>query len=175
MCEEYEFSFGEYDAVNEEIVSSPCFECLVSSQSQLNSFTINETRCDFASNNAQRYFQLTDYYAIGSGRSPNDLDDYCTCELACRYRKYQEFATGSCPGVNGLRGYFDWLESNETSFAVDAYKGDCRCWDYCTLDTLWTCTSGAIDRCVEPVAVLLWENPGVAPVLPPIRPNGGTN
>jgi len=175
MCPEHDYSFGDYEEATDTINSTPCFECLVSTDEQLNEFTINETRCDFASNNASRYYQLTDFYAIGSGRNPYDLDDYCECELTCRWRKFEEFSQGSCGAVAGMKGYYEWLESEDTAFAVDSYKGDCRCWDYCTLDTLWTCTVGANDRCQEPVAVLLWENPGVPPVLPPERPNGGTN
>ena len=172
MCEDYAFSFGEVDS-NGDMVSSPCFECYVSSQDQLEDFTVADTRCDQASNDGIRYLQLTNFYSLASGRSPFDMDDYCACEIACRFAKFEFYATGVCPGVAGIAGYLAWQEDASTAFAVDAYKGDCRCWDYCTLDTVWLCTVGVVNRCTEPVAVLLWTNPGVTPVLPPVRPNGG--
>ena len=128
-----------------------------------------------SSNDGIRFMQLKDFYALDSGRSPFVLDDYCTCEIACRMAKFNFYATGACPAVSGMEGYYAWLADESTAFAVDSYKGDCRCWDYCTNETVWTCTAGAIDRCVEPVAVLLWTDPGNVPALPDERPNGGTN
>jgi hypothetical protein len=173
MCVEFAYSFGEVDG-DGDIVSSPCFECLVQTQEQLDNYTIPDTRCDMSSNDGIRYLQLKDYYAIGSGRTPFDLDDYCACEVACRLAKFEFYATGTCAAVSGMQGYDEWLADPSTAFAVDSYKGDCRCWDYCTPDTVWTCTVGVVNRCVEPVAVLLWDNPGQPIDLPPVRPNGGT-
>ena len=174
MCVDHSYSFGEVDSEG-DIVSSPCFECLVDTQEQLDNYTINNTRCDMSSNDGIRYMQLKDYYSIGSGRTPFELEDYCGCEIACRLAKFEFYANGACDAIAGMQGYDDWLNDPSTSFAVDSYKGDCRCWDYCTEDTLWTCTVGVINRCVEPVAVLLWANPGQTVDLPVIRPNGGAN
>jgi hypothetical protein len=170
MCEEYDFSFGETDS-NGDMVASPCFACYVNTQEQLDDYTVPDTRCDMASNNGIRYLQLTNFYSLASGRSPFDIDDYCECEVACRLAKYEFYATGPCPAKAGMLGYLEWRDDPSTKFAVDAYKGDCRCWDYCTTDTVWTCTEGIVDRCTEPVAVLLWSDPGATIVLPPVRPN----
>jgi len=179
MCTEYAFSFGSVDN-DGNMVSSPCLACEVTSQAQLDSITTAEKRCDKSSNDAIRFLQLNDYYLYahlgGVGRSPFVLEDYCGCEVQCRLEKFNTFAVGACPGVAGVKGLHAWLDDPSTKFAVDSYKGDCRCWDYCTNETVWTCTTtiGGNDRCAEgDVAVVLWAFLGSPVVLPAIRPNGG--
>jgi len=184
MCEDYAFSFGstttEYFELDDdsdgvvpgvEIVQSPCLDCQVTSQEQLDNITIPEYRCDFNQDSAERYTQLKDYYLYqslgGVGNSPTVLDDYCTCEIYCRLTKFYEFAHGPCNATAGYEGYLTWLEDPNIKFAVDSYKGDCRCWDYCTNETLWQCTAGQVDRCAEgDVAVVLWAFLD-APFIPP--------
>jgi hypothetical protein len=155
-----------------EIVYSPCLDCQAQSQDYLDEITLVDYRCDFNQDVAERYGQLKDFYLYedlgGQGRSPFDLDDYCTCEIYCRLLKFQSFAVEPCPATSGYSGYLEWLEDEDIKFAVDAYKGDCRCWDYCTLETLWECTIGQRDRCSESeVAAVLWAFLD-APFVPPV-------
>lgn len=154
MCPEHEWSFGEADPFSDDPVSSPCFRCNVNSETELRNRTVNGTRCDMARNDGIRYHQDPGYYARAEGRDPLVLNDYCGCEIECRLDKFKSYYDGECEAVNGMAGYTKWLNNPKNAFAVDSYKGDCRCWDYCVPNTTWQCTTGTVDRCLDPVAVL---------------------
>merc|ERR1712167_522134 len=78
-----------------------------------------------------------------------DTDADIAAETSFDLRCYQDSLSGNNNATNGYEDYVAWLLDPTTQFAVDTYKGDCRCWDYCNSDTLAPCTVGAVDRCIE--------------------------
>jgi hypothetical protein len=166
MCEGYSYSFGTSEVIEYgidddsdgvlsslEIMSSPCLECSMDTDADIAAETEFDQRCyqdSLSGNNAHRYAQLKDYYSYsGASHNPDDIDDYCPCEVFCRMAKFEEYAVGNCNATNGYEDYVEWLLDPTTQFAVDTYKGDCRCWDYCNSNTLAPCTVGAVNRCIE--------------------------
>lgn len=169
LCEEYSYSFGSTESIEYgtdddsdgvystiDILESPCFDCSMDDDAELASNTVQDMRCEqvLQGNDAVRYAQLQDYYRYvsqgGLGLDADDVEDYCSCEVYCRLQKFYAFVDpNACAATSGYQGYINWSEDPSTQFAVDAYKGDCRCWDFCTVDTLAPCTVGAVDRCSQ--------------------------
>jgi len=173
FCKEHRYSFGDTDL----LIDSPCLACEFDSNATLDAATSKDLRCDRSGLDAVRLAQFLDYYLVesegGEGRDSLHLNDYCGCEFKCKRYLYQQILwdwqnhtsiqlhedNSGCLSVDVINNMTTWADEHD--WAVDSYKGDCRCWSYCTPDTIFECTNSpppGIQRCdLGPVNAVLMK------------------